>query len=234
MKLEKGEVEWIRLCNKERIRYAKKMGTEFEKEAAATSDPESGELGTSWIPNDKRPTHRTGPLRLIGKKDAAFSEVLCECLFPIQYDIKEIEDSTPGSMPTIQPDYLEEGFDFIDVKPSCNPLLKVFQARKLLLKSWYHPAQLLGWKSPYEEQKELAAKGNQPDEVVVIIASPDLSEAPCLVPQPFQVLAVVAMQDNLINLFFAEEMAFWIAKDATMQASSSRMLILLYNTCDVG
>jgi hypothetical protein len=68
MKLEKGEVEWIRLCNKERIRHAKKIGTEVEKEAAATSDPESGGLGTSWIPDDKRPTHRTGPLGLIGKK----------------------------------------------------------------------------------------------------------------------------------------------------------------------
>ncbi|EXL66028.1 hypothetical protein FOPG_17777 [Fusarium oxysporum f. sp. conglutinans race 2 54008] len=68
MKLEKGEVKWIKLCNKERIKYEKKTGAKVEKAATATSDPESGNLVAGWIPDDQRPTHRTGPLGLIGKK----------------------------------------------------------------------------------------------------------------------------------------------------------------------
>ncbi|KAF9775446.1 hypothetical protein IL306_006447 [Fusarium sp. DS 682] len=68
MKLEKGEVKWIKLCNKERIKYEKKTGTEVEKVATYTSNPESGNLVAGWIPHHKRPTHRTGPLGLIGKK----------------------------------------------------------------------------------------------------------------------------------------------------------------------
>ncbi|KAF5230081.1 hypothetical protein FAUST_10007 [Fusarium austroamericanum] len=76
-----------------------------------------------------------------------------------------LEVLTPGSVPTIRPDCVEEGdFVFMDVKPSCKPLFK-----------------LLGSKAPCEEQEDLTAEGNQPDEAVVIVASP-LSEAPCLVP----------------------------------------------------
>ncbi|RYC77843.1 hypothetical protein BFJ63_vAg19284, partial [Fusarium oxysporum f. sp. narcissi] len=63
MKLERGEIEWIRLCNKERIKYETKIDKEAEKTATSTSDPESGNLVT-----DKRPTHRTGPFGLIGQK----------------------------------------------------------------------------------------------------------------------------------------------------------------------
>ncbi|RYC79633.1 hypothetical protein BFJ63_vAg17484 [Fusarium oxysporum f. sp. narcissi] len=68
MKLEKGEVKWIKLCNKERIKYEKKTGAKVEKAATATSDPESGNLVAGCIPDDQRPTHRTGPLGLIGKR----------------------------------------------------------------------------------------------------------------------------------------------------------------------
>ncbi|KAM5359629.1 hypothetical protein ACJA88_015081 [Fusarium oxysporum] len=53
MKLEKAEIEWIRLCNKERIN---------------TSDPESGNLVTGRSREDKPPTHREDPLGLIGEK----------------------------------------------------------------------------------------------------------------------------------------------------------------------
>jgi hypothetical protein len=68
MKLEKGEIEWVRLCNKEWIKYEKKTVNETEKAIIATSDPESRNLVAGWIPDAKRPTHRTGPLGLIGKK----------------------------------------------------------------------------------------------------------------------------------------------------------------------
>ncbi|EWG46290.1 hypothetical protein FVEG_06831 [Fusarium verticillioides 7600] len=68
MKLEKGEVKLLKLCNKERIKSMKKSGTEAEKVASGPSDPESGDMAARFIPPKKRPTHRTGPLGLIGKK----------------------------------------------------------------------------------------------------------------------------------------------------------------------
>ncbi|PCD21868.1 hypothetical protein AU210_015671 [Fusarium oxysporum f. sp. radicis-cucumerinum] len=68
MKPKKAEVKWVKLCNKERIKYEKKTGAKVEKAATATSDPESENLVAGWIPDDQRPTHRTGSLGLIGKK----------------------------------------------------------------------------------------------------------------------------------------------------------------------
>lgn len=68
MKLEKGEVKLLKLVNKERINLMKKSGADAEKIASAPSDPESGNLAARWIPNKKRPTHRLGPLGLVGKK----------------------------------------------------------------------------------------------------------------------------------------------------------------------
>ncbi|EWZ78614.1 hypothetical protein FOWG_17153 [Fusarium oxysporum f. sp. lycopersici MN25] len=68
MKLEKAEIEWIRLCNKERIKYETKIDKEAEKTATSTSDPESGNFDTGCSHEDKRPTHRTGPFGLIGEK----------------------------------------------------------------------------------------------------------------------------------------------------------------------
>ncbi|KAJ0134830.1 Uncharacterized protein HZ326_22135, partial [Fusarium oxysporum f. sp. albedinis] len=46
MKLEKAEIECIRLCNKERIKYETKTGNEAERATTSTSDPESGNLVT--------------------------------------------------------------------------------------------------------------------------------------------------------------------------------------------
>lgn len=68
MKLEKGEVKLLKLVNKERINLIKKSGADAEKAASAPSDPESGNLAARWITDKKRPTHRLGPLGLIGKK----------------------------------------------------------------------------------------------------------------------------------------------------------------------
>ncbi|KAK2470017.1 hypothetical protein H9L39_18394, partial [Fusarium oxysporum f. sp. albedinis] len=68
MKLEKAESEWIRLCNKERIKYETKTGNEAERATTSTSDPESGNLVTGRSREDKRPTHRTGPFGLAGEK----------------------------------------------------------------------------------------------------------------------------------------------------------------------
>ncbi|KAF5236048.1 hypothetical protein FANTH_11423 [Fusarium anthophilum] len=45
MKLRKAEIKWIRLCNKDRIKYETKTGNEAERATTSTSDPESGNLG---------------------------------------------------------------------------------------------------------------------------------------------------------------------------------------------
>ncbi|CEI68570.1 hypothetical protein FVEN_g5283 [Fusarium venenatum] len=68
MKLEKGEVKLLKLCNKERIKSMKKSGPEAEKQNSGPTDPETGDLAARWIPQKKRPSHRTGPLGLIGRK----------------------------------------------------------------------------------------------------------------------------------------------------------------------
>ncbi|KAK7420068.1 phosphate metabolism protein 7 [Neonectria punicea] len=67
MKLEKGEVKLLKLVNKERNNAIKKGGQEAEK-SPTTNDPESGSVAARWIPKNKRPSHRLGPLGLIGKK----------------------------------------------------------------------------------------------------------------------------------------------------------------------
>jgi len=70
MKLEKAEVKLIKLVNKER-QTALKKGTASPEDASkilAPGDAESGSVAARWIPNKKRPSHRLGPLGLIGKK----------------------------------------------------------------------------------------------------------------------------------------------------------------------
>lgn len=67
MKLEKGEIKLLRTVNKERIKAAKKSGEPLD----ATPEPQDAEHGTiadRWITNKMRPSHRLGPLGLIGKK----------------------------------------------------------------------------------------------------------------------------------------------------------------------
>lgn len=66
-KLEKAEVKLIKLANKERIK-ATKGNTADREEPMAPLDAESGSVAARWISRKKRPTHRTGPLGLIGKK----------------------------------------------------------------------------------------------------------------------------------------------------------------------
>ncbi|KAI8404306.1 hypothetical protein FOFC_15801 [Fusarium oxysporum] len=84
MKLEKAEIEWIRLCNKERIKYETKTGNEAERATTSTSDPESGNLVTGRSREDKRPTHREGPLGLIGER-----------VDTIQWGQKKLKDLIP-------------------------------------------------------------------------------------------------------------------------------------------
>lgn len=66
MKLEKAEVKLIKLVNKERQKAISHGANGDNPDSPA--DPESGDIAARWIPNNKRPTHRTGPLGLIGKK----------------------------------------------------------------------------------------------------------------------------------------------------------------------
>ncbi|KAI1503937.1 hypothetical protein F5X99DRAFT_80589 [Biscogniauxia marginata] len=66
MKLEKAEVKLLKLANAERIKALKKGGADDRAEAPADAEP--GSLAARWIPTKKRPSHRLGPLGLIGKK----------------------------------------------------------------------------------------------------------------------------------------------------------------------
>ncbi|KAI1650795.1 DUF221-domain-containing protein [Daldinia loculata] len=67
MKLEKAEVKLLKLANAQRIKSAKKGGSNNER-AEAPLDAESGSLASRWVPEKKRPTHRLGLLGLVGKK----------------------------------------------------------------------------------------------------------------------------------------------------------------------
>ncbi|KAK3319368.1 hypothetical protein B0H66DRAFT_559336 [Apodospora peruviana] len=69
MKLEKAEVKLIKLANKERQKAIKKGGSAADPEhPQPLGDAESGSIASRWVPVHKRPSHRTGPLGLIGKK----------------------------------------------------------------------------------------------------------------------------------------------------------------------
>lgn len=65
-RLEKSEVKLIKLANKERQNAIKKGAA--DDAAPGPLDAESGTVAARWIPNKKRPRHRTGTLGLLGKK----------------------------------------------------------------------------------------------------------------------------------------------------------------------
>lgn len=67
MKLEKAEVKLIQLANGERIKAEKKGGDTSNRDNTEL-DAEPGSVAARWIPQKKRPTHRLGPLGLVGKK----------------------------------------------------------------------------------------------------------------------------------------------------------------------
>ncbi|KAI3318373.1 DUF221-domain-containing protein [Xylariaceae sp. AK1471] len=67
MKLEKAEVNLIKLANANRLKAIKK-GAADERPAVAPADAEAGSLAARWVPPKKRPSHRLGPLGLVGKK----------------------------------------------------------------------------------------------------------------------------------------------------------------------
>lgn len=67
MRLEKAEVKLIKLANKERQKALKKGGNAVDA-GDVPLDAESGTLAARWVPTKKRPTHRLGPLGLIGRK----------------------------------------------------------------------------------------------------------------------------------------------------------------------
>ncbi|CAJ2513631.1 Uu.00g017500.m01.CDS01 [Anthostomella pinea] len=66
MKLEKAEVKLVKLANAARLKAIKKGAADQRTEAPV--DAESGSLAARWIPAKKRPSHRLGPLGLVGKK----------------------------------------------------------------------------------------------------------------------------------------------------------------------
>ncbi|KAK4100245.1 DUF221-domain-containing protein [Parathielavia hyrcaniae] len=69
MRLEKAEVKLIKLAHKARQQAIKKGTSPDEADKAPiVGDAESGSIAARWVPNKKRPTHRLGPLGLIGRK----------------------------------------------------------------------------------------------------------------------------------------------------------------------
>ncbi|OAQ95343.1 hypothetical protein VFPFJ_01453 [Purpureocillium lilacinum] len=72
MKLEGAEVKLLKLVNKARVAAAKKGGappaTNNGHSEDAPADTEAGSIAARWIPDKKRPSHRLGPLGLVGKK----------------------------------------------------------------------------------------------------------------------------------------------------------------------
>ncbi|KAI0876880.1 hypothetical protein GGS24DRAFT_449985 [Hypoxylon argillaceum] len=66
MRLEKAEVQLLKLANKERLKAIKKGAA--DERPVAPADAESGSLAARWVPPKKRPTHRLGFLGLFGKK----------------------------------------------------------------------------------------------------------------------------------------------------------------------
>ncbi|KAG6037536.1 hypothetical protein E4U41_005019 [Claviceps citrina] len=64
MKLEGAEVKLIVAVNKARAKALKKGGNE----GGAEQDAETGNVISRWVPDNKRPSHRLGPLGLFGKK----------------------------------------------------------------------------------------------------------------------------------------------------------------------
>lgn len=69
MRLEKAEVKLIKLANKARQAAIKKGASADEADKSPINgDAESGSIAARWVPVKKRPTHRTGPLGLFGKK----------------------------------------------------------------------------------------------------------------------------------------------------------------------
>jgi hypothetical protein len=64
MKLEKAEVKLLKTVNKAHI----KANKDATQPAASDPDVESGDVAARWITPKMRPSHRLGPLGLLGKK----------------------------------------------------------------------------------------------------------------------------------------------------------------------
>ncbi|PFH59337.1 hypothetical protein XA68_12489 [Ophiocordyceps unilateralis] len=63
MKLEKAQVKLIKMVNKARVKAAKKGS-----DAPAADAADMANAASRYVPDKKRPSHRTGPLGLVGKK----------------------------------------------------------------------------------------------------------------------------------------------------------------------
>ncbi|SPO05832.1 related to A.thaliana hyp1 protein [Cephalotrichum gorgonifer] len=70
MKLEGAEVKLLKIANANRVKGAAAAAADDGQQDKALSpqDTETGDLSARWVPQKKRPTHRTGPLGLWGEK----------------------------------------------------------------------------------------------------------------------------------------------------------------------
>ncbi|EQK99382.1 DUF221 domain-containing protein [Ophiocordyceps sinensis CO18] len=67
MKLENAEVKLIKMANKARTKASKKGGAAADA-SNGHDDAETGNIAARYVPDKKRPSHRLGPLGLVGKK----------------------------------------------------------------------------------------------------------------------------------------------------------------------
>ncbi|GAO15716.1 hypothetical protein UVI_02043550 [Ustilaginoidea virens] len=85
MKLEGAEVKLIVAVNKARAKALKKGGNASEPE----QDAETANVISRWLPDKKRPSHRLGPLGLVGKK----VDTLTWCRSELEKSIPEIRSA---------------------------------------------------------------------------------------------------------------------------------------------
>lgn len=88
MKLEGAEIKLILAVNKARAKALKKGGNADETE----QDAETANIISRWVPDKKRPSHRLGPLGLVGKK----VDTLEWCRSELEKSIPEIEKTQLG------------------------------------------------------------------------------------------------------------------------------------------
>ncbi|KID75616.1 uncharacterized protein G6M90_00g046710 [Metarhizium brunneum] len=88
MKLEGAEVKLIQAVNVARTKALKKSGNNNESE----QDTETADIISRWVPDKKRPSHRLGPLGLVGKK----VDTIEWCRSELEKSIPEVEKTQLG------------------------------------------------------------------------------------------------------------------------------------------
>lgn len=106
MRLEKSEVKLIKTANKLRLKSLKKGTAAIEEKPNGQSafNDKSGSVAARWLPDKKRPTHRTGLLGLVGKKVDSINwcrDELRRLTPEVEKGQKEYHDGKTDTIPAI-------------------------------------------------------------------------------------------------------------------------------------